>query len=179
MQNSTERTNGQPIPQNASKQSIAPILLLAKPVPVLDMGAPASDVAVQGAEGEIDARIPEHVTAPAIVVARDHCHRHSRITKIHEGAKHSHAAAWHHRLPLEPEFEEITVDQQRACTPGQRPQVRKQRALDRLGRMAEVDVGDDMAGWWQHEVILYTVPRLYKLRQPDERSRFNASFPYG
>src|SRR3712207_932980 len=67
-----------------------------------------------------------------------------------------------HRLPLEPEIEQVTVDEQRPRTARQRPQKRHELTLGVSRASAKVDVGDHVARRGEHSLILASPRRLYK-----------------
>jgi hypothetical protein len=68
----------------------------------------------------------------------------------------------HDALPLEPELEQVAVDQQRRRPSGQAAKKGDEQSLDVRRRVTQVDVGYDVAGWGKHAVSLYGHPGVYK-----------------
>ena len=80
------------------------------------------------------------------MIARNEQYRHTRVAKIREGRERAKAAARDYRLPLEPEVEKISVDDERARSACQSPQESDELSLDVERSYAKVRVGDYIAG---------------------------------
>ena len=158
------RANRQRVAQHPTEHAVAAIFHGPQPVTMLDPRAPSAQDVRQRTELKVQTRFAQHVAAPAVVIASDHRHRHTGIAQIHQRGEDAHAAARNDALPLEPEFEEIPVDEQGSGAARQRPQKRQHRSLDRLGRMAEVDIRDHIAGWLQHGWDSTRAPRALQTR---------------
>src|SRR5687768_13974452 len=112
-----------------------------------------------------DSDVPaQDFVAPAVVIARNPENRHAALAKIGKRCKGAEAAAWNHRLPLEPEVEEIAVDQQGTSPALQTAEKPDERPLDIDRCDTEVRVGDDVAGSWQHPRMLVAV-RIHNKRE--------------
>src|SRR5207244_3361277 len=97
--------------QNGPDRAIAPILERAQAIAVLDPGIPSSDRPLPPVEPVVDADIfRQNVATPAIVIAGDHDHRNPGLAQIGEGGENAEARSRNDGLPLEPEFEQIAVD---------------------------------------------------------------------
>src|SRR6185369_6669990 len=148
--------------QHVSERAIPAILLRTEPIAMLDARAPATQAPRPRAELEIHAGLAEHVATPAVVIAREHRHGYARVAQVHERGQHADPGAWHHGLPLEPELEQIAVDQERCGAPGQRAKERQQQTLGGVRGVAEMDVRDDVRRRGKHAVSLHAGDRLYK-----------------
>jgi len=111
MQDAPEGADRRSVAQHTSKHPIAAILLLAEAVAMFNVRAPSTNDAVQGPEAEVNSGVAQHVAAPAVVIPGEHRHGKSGIAQVHQRGEHPHSAARHDRLPLEPELEQVAVDQ--------------------------------------------------------------------
>ena len=80
---------------------------------MLDPRAPPAQASRPRPELEVDARLiaaspPQQSWLPA-----EHHHGDPRVAQVHERREHADTRARHDGLPLEPELEQIAVDQQR------------------------------------------------------------------
>jgi hypothetical protein len=98
------------------------------------------------------------------VIAGNHRHRHAGIAQVHQRREYPHTAARNDTVPLEPEFEQVAVDEQRSGAARKRAKKGEKRSFDGLGCMAEVHVGDRIAGRLEHSRILHGCRGLYKQR---------------
>src|SRR4051794_25761483 len=111
---------------------------------MLHARVPATETAGPRTELEVDTGISEDVASPAVVIPREHRHGKSRIAQIHQCGQRTDAGAGNHALPLEPELEQVAVDQQRRRTSGQGAKEGDEQSLDVRRRVTEVYVGDDV-----------------------------------
>jgi len=159
-----KRADGQAVAQHTPERAIATILLRSQAVTMLHSGVPPRKLAGPRSFQKADSCLFEDVPAPAVVIACDHRDGHTRVAEVHQRRQRPHSAARHHTLPLEPELEQIAVDQQRSRMPGKRAQEAEQGTLHVVGRVAKMNIGDDEGGRWQlgHGSILYVRSPLYK-----------------
>src|SRR5437016_2596997 len=109
-----KRANRHTIAEHASNHAIARVFFRSKTVTMLDVRLPPGDVPSPWAESIIDARVfAQDVAAPAIMVAGDHHHGDSGLDEVGKGRHHSKPVARNDRTPLEPELEQVTVDDER------------------------------------------------------------------
>jgi hypothetical protein len=88
--------------------------------------------------------------APAIVVSRHPQDVDARVLELSERRERTKASSRDYRFPLEPEIEQIAIDDERSCLVRQSAQKRDERALDLLAGDSEVRVGYDIAGALEH-----------------------------
>lgn len=101
---------------------------------------------------EVDADLlPEKVAPPPIVVPSHDEHRHSRLDEIRQKGEDPHVSGEDHPAVLEPEVEEIPVDDQTASgfPDVQEPAPEGLFGFGRNG--AEVDIGDEEYGSGGHK----------------------------
>ena len=167
--NPAKRPNRERIAEHVPQSAIALVLGRAQSVAVFDVRAPTTDFALPWAEDVIHADVSaKDLTTPAIVVAGDHEHRNAGVDDVGECGKRPEAAPWDDGLPLEPEFEQIAIDDQRFSGSRNVPKERHDGTLD-VGRSEpKVRVGDDVAGRVQHARILPAASALYKRTSPHE-----------
>ncbi len=109
-----KRADRQRVAQHAPEQAIALVFARAEPVAVLDARAPTADAPGPRSEAIVDAGVfAQDVAAPAVVVAGDHRHGHAGVDDVGERRERTKAAARDHRPPLEPELEQVAVDDER------------------------------------------------------------------
>jgi len=80
----------------------------------------------------------------------------------------------HDALPLEPELEQVAVDQQRRRTSGEGAKERDEQPFGVRRGVPEVYVGDDVAGRGEHAVSLHGLLAIHK-RRPRRGHRDTAS----
>ena len=114
----------------------------------------------------------QHVAAPAVVVAGHPEHWNAAVHEAREFAQHTHAGTRHHVAPLEPEVEQVAVDDHRPRIVGKAAQEREQVAFRLLGRDAEMSVGEHVAGRGKHRGMVSRARALYKpLPEPIDSPR--------
>ena len=134
-----------------TNHSVTAILAVAQPIAVLDPHSPAGNRSFPRADDIADADVfAQHVAAPAVVVPGDPKDIHARIFEIGECRERAEAAARNHGLPLEPEVEEIAIDDQRPRLSSQSAQKRHERSLDLGAGDAKMRVRHDVTGGVQH-----------------------------
>ena len=82
--------------------------------------------------------------------------------KAREFADHAHAGARHHMPPLEPEVEQVAVDDHRLGVGGEPAQEREELAFGLGWCGAEMCIGEDVAGRGKHRTMLPRCRALYK-----------------
>lgn len=159
-----ERANGERISQHSPEETISLVFLRPKSVAVLDSRAPAGSRTEPGAESIVDSSLlSKYLAAPTIMIARDHHHGNAGVGHIGERGESTKSLTGNDRPPLEPEFEQVAVDdERRAWLGGDVPKKGDDGALD-VGRCEpEVRVGDDVARRCEHARILPALESLYK-----------------
>jgi len=152
--------------------------LWAQSVAVFDVRVPRTDLTEPRPKAIVDADVAtKHVTAPTVVIAGDHHDLHAGVDDVGKGGESSKSAARDDRTPLEPELEEVAVDDERAAVRRDVSQERDDRSLDFIRREAEVCVGEDVARRVEHARILRVPCALYKRRHPNELGRVTTDSP--
>jgi acyl-CoA thioester hydrolase len=127
---------------------------------MFDARRPTADRPLPSIEPIVDADVvPQYIAAPAVVISGDHHHRNSRISQVRQRRKHPKAGSRNHGLPLEPEFEEIAIDDHR---PGRVPEIAEKAedvGSDRWRREAKMRVGKDVSRGWKHGHRVYPTMR--------------------
>src|SRR5438093_10936364 len=138
-----ERPNRRPVTRDPVHEAGAP-LLLGQPVAVGHEGAASRHVELGFPRMEGDAQIvDEEVAAPAVVIAAHKRDRHAarpQGVELRDGAE---VTARDHRAVLEPEIEQVAVDEERVAEIGHRVEEPVKRDSDRGRDLAEMSVGDD------------------------------------
>ena len=120
-----------------AEPSVFPIFDVSEPVSMLDARIPTGEFARPRPYVIIDANFtPENVAAPAIVISRDPEHRHSAVDDIGESAQNSERRTRNDRAPLEPELEQVAVDDNRSGAAFEMAEKNEQTPLDLAGRSA-------------------------------------------
>jgi len=107
------------------------------------------------------------------MVAGEHGHGNAGIAQVHQRGQDANPGAMHDALPLEPEFEQVAVDQQRRRTTREGAKEGEEQSLGVRRRVTEMYVGDDVAGRGEHAVSLHGLHRMHK---PDRLERRHASW---
>ena len=163
--NPTEGCDRHTMPENTAKCSIPTVLARPKAVAVLDAGLPPGERAFPRADVVVDSDIiSQHGTAPTVVIAGDHQNRCSRFVQLSEGSEHAKARTWNDCPPLEPELEEVSINDERRGAPLEMLQESQQIAFDHWIGKSEMQIGDDIRRCGQHALILARGRQLYKLR---------------
>ena len=146
-----ERLDCPLIAHDRANHPIAAIFLVAQSVAVLDAQSPAGNGALPRSDTVFDSHIlAQDLSAPAIVIASDPEDVDAAITQLGEGGEGAKAATGYDRFPLEPEVEQITVDDQRLRLALQTAEKRDKGSLDLWTGDADVRVRDDIAGRVEH-----------------------------
>src|SRR6266567_6539595 len=138
-----ERSNRRPVAGDPVHEAGAPVLL-GQSVAVDHEGAASRHVELGFPRMEGDAQVVnEEVAAPAVVVAAYERDRHAagpQGVELRDGAE---VTARDHRAVLEPEIEQVAVDEERVAQVGHRVEEPVKRDSDRGRDLAEMSVGDD------------------------------------
>src|SRR3989442_665343 len=138
-----ERSNRRPVAGDPVHEAGAPVLL-GQPVAVGHEGAASRHVELGSPRMEGDAEVVnEEAAAPAVVVAAYEHDRHAagpQGVELRDGAE---VTARDHRAVLEPEIEQVAVDEERVAEIGHRVEESVKRDGDRGRDLAEMSVGDD------------------------------------
>ena len=138
-----ERSNRRPVTRDPVHDTGAPVLL-GQPVAMGHEGAASRHVELGFPRMEGDAQVvDEEVAAPAVVVAAHERDRHAarpQSVELRDGAE---VTAQDHRAVLEPEIEQVAVDEERVAEIGHRVEESVKRDSDRGRDLAEMSVGDD------------------------------------
>src|SRR5207244_11270403 len=138
-----ERPNRRPVTRDPVHDTGAPVLL-GTPVAVGYEGAASRHVELRFPRMEGDAQVvDEEVAAPAVVVAADERDRHAARPQGVELRDSAEVTARDHRAVLEPEIEQVDVDEERVAEIGHRVEESVKRDGDRGRDLAEMSVGDD------------------------------------
>src|SRR2546427_3364114 len=138
-----ERPNRRPVAGDPVHEAGAP-LLLGQPVAVGQEAGPSRHVELGFPRMEGDAQVVnEEVTAPAVVVAAYERDRHAAGPQGVEFRDGAEVTARDHRAVLEPEIEQVAVDEERVAEIGHRVEEPVKRDSDRGRDLAEMSVGDD------------------------------------
>src|SRR5213592_2014556 len=145
-----ERPNRRPVTRDPVHDTGAPVLL-GQPVAVSHERAASGHVELGFPRMEGDAQVvDEKVAAPPIVVAAHERDGHAARPQGVELRDRAEVTARDHRAVLEPEVEQIAVDEQRVSEIRHRVEEAVKRDCDRGGDLAEMRVGDHHnAGRWE------------------------------
>jgi acyl-CoA thioester hydrolase len=164
-----KHANCQRMSQHPTQHAIAFVLSRAQPVAMLDARMPSRNVAEPRAKPVVDADVfAQHLATPAVMVAGNHHHRHTSVGDVRKRGDRSKTATGNDRAPLEPELEQIPVDDEGT---GMRRHMAKKRdhgALDFVSREAEMRVRHDVTRRLEHARILPSSRSLYKQTSPDD-----------
>src|SRR2546422_2314302 len=138
-----ERPNRRPVTRDPVHDTGAPVLL-GQPVAVGYEGAASRHVELGFPRMEGDAQVvDEEVAAPAVVIAAHERDRHAarpQGVELRDGAE---VTARDDRAVLEPEIEQVAVDEKGVAEIGHRVEESVKRDGDRGRDLAEMSVGDD------------------------------------
>ena len=149
--------------KHGAQPAVLSIFDLTQPVAVLDPRLPAGDIAEPGPDVIVDADVAaQHLAAPTIVVAGDPEHWDSRFDQISKRREHAKRRARDDEAPLEPELEQIAVDDDRSRSLLNMAKKGEQPSLDLGSSGAEVGVGEDVARRREHADSLLRPDYLYK-----------------
>jgi acyl-CoA thioester hydrolase len=165
----TKRANCERVSEQPTQHAIAFVFSRAESVAMLDARMPPGDVAEPRAKPVVDADVfAQHLATPTVMVAGDHHHGHAGVGDVRERGDRSKAAPGNDRAPLEPELEQIPVDDERS---GMRRHMTKKRddgTLDFVSREAKVRVRHDVTRRVKHARSLPSSRSLYKQTSPDD-----------
>ena len=158
--------------QHPTQYAVAAIFTRPQAVSVLDARLPSRNRTLPRPDVIVDADVAsQHVAAPTIVIAGDHENVGPGFAKLGERRQDAEARSRDHRAPFEPELEQIAIDDERARVPLQTTEEPSHVTLDGSIRKAEMQIGDDVARWREHALILAGHSQLYKGRLPVQSSR--------
>src|SRR5213083_2757539 len=145
-----ERPDGHPVTRDLVHHAGAPVLL-GQPVAVGHERAASRHVELGFPRMKGDAQVvDEKVAAPPIVVAAHERDGHAARPQGVELRDRAEVTARDHRAVLEPEVEQVAVDEQRVSEIRHRVEEAVKRDCDRGGDLAEMRVGDHHnAGRWE------------------------------
>lgn len=150
MQN-PERLDRSAISHDWTNHSVTTIFALAKAIAMLDPRVPASNAAIPWTDDVIDADVfAKNLAAPAVVISRDPYDLETGIPKLGQRGERAKTSAWNHRLPFEPEVEQIAIDDERSRRTVEIAQKTDERAFYLRTGDAEVRIGYDVAGGSEH-----------------------------
>src|SRR5215210_3260961 len=116
---------------------------------------PAGDVTSPGTDVIIDADIlAKNLASPAVVVSGQPENLHSTVAQVRQCSQRTEARAGNDRFPLEPEVEEIAVDDERCSFALELAQKSNERPLDFACCNADVRVRYEVAGRSWHLAIV-------------------------
>jgi hypothetical protein len=128
--NQREQPHRQRMADDRPKRSILSVGGTAQSVTVLNLGPPCTEVSGPSIQPIVDAnRLAKDTTTPAIMIACDPRNGHTAITQIAQRSQRRHGKGRDAPSPLEPEIEDIAVQDQRTGTPAQVAKKRDQRPL--------------------------------------------------
>src|SRR3989449_503744 len=158
-----EHADGQGMTGDAVHQVRAPVLL-GQPVAVRHETAPSGHVDLRLAPVERDSQVlREEVATPAIVIAAHQGDGDALGPQRLESRDRAEMAPRDHRPILEPEVEQVAVDEQRLAQVGDGFEELVERGLDGGWDLSQMGVGDDEhAGW--HGPKLEAAPQRRKPR---------------
>ena len=137
-------------PRGGPERSIG-VLSLQQAVSVRHVGVPSGDLRAKRTVQELHADLlAEKAAGPAVVVSADEPRSHSGVHDIGEPAKNGEVAAKHDTPVLEPEIEQVTVDEQVLRPPGEPFEELEKRPLAVRRYLPDVHIGDDDGGWTVH-----------------------------
>src|SRR5947208_2391807 len=138
-----ERPNRRPVTRDPVHDTGAPVLL-GQPIAVGYEGAASRHVELGFPRMEGDAQVvDEEVAAPAVVVAAHERDRHAARPQGVELRDGGEVTARDHRAVLEPEIEQVAVDEERVAEIGHRVEEPVKRDGDRGRDLGEMSVSDD------------------------------------
>jgi hypothetical protein len=116
----SKRLDCERMPHHRANHPVAAIFAVTQPIAMFDAHLPSGDLALPRPDEVVDADIlPQHFATPAIVIARDPEDLHACILELGECGKRAETVARDHALPLEPEVEQVAIDDQRRRLSGQ------------------------------------------------------------
>ena len=167
-----KRANRQWVSEYASNEAISFVFARSQPIAVLDVNHPASDLSSPWAKAIVDAHVfTKDLSAPTVVVAGDHDDFHPGVDDVGQRGQRSKSDTRNDRPPLEPEFEQIAVDDERLSVGRNMSQERDDGTLDVLRSETEVRVRQDVTRRVEHARILPVGRALYKRRCSNELGR--------
>ena len=146
-----ERLDSERIAHDGTNEPVASIFLVSQAVAVLDSYFPAGDRSFPWPNDVRDADIvSKYLSAPAVVIARDPQYFHAGVLELRERRQCAKASSRNHGLPLEPEVEQVAIDDERSRLTGEPTEKGDERALRLRAGNSEVGVGYDVAGAVEH-----------------------------
>jgi len=158
-----ERPDCRRVAQHGTQTSIPTILDVAKAIAVLDERLPAGQIASPGPDVVVNAHVlSQDLSTPAVMVPGNPQHWNPRVHEIRERREYAKRGPRNYRTPLEPELEQVAIDDERPCSSRQMSKKREQISLDVTRRDAEMGVGEYVARRREHGDSLPKRRDLYK-----------------
>ena len=158
-----KRANRCAIAHDRFDDAVPPVFLLEKAVSVIHARVPSCETALPVAEVIFDADVlPENFVAPAVMVAGDPENRNAALAQVSEGRERTEAAARYDSLPLEPEIEQVAIDDERPGSSLEPAQKTDEGFLDVERGDAEVRIGYDVTWRAEHLPIVAGRRMLHK-----------------
>src|SRR4051812_37829264 len=155
------------IAKHLTQGPIPTVLPRSQPVTMFNAGRPAADRSLPRIHPVVDADIvSQYVTAPAIMISGDHDHGDSRFAQVRERREDAEPGARNHRLPLEPELEQIAVDDDGASRCPQVFQEAQDLIVDRRRGKSKMGVREDVSRGGKHDGESTRPAGLYKAPLP-------------
>jgi acyl-CoA thioester hydrolase len=172
--------DGESVAQHAPQHAVTLVFDWSKSVAVLDMRAPSGGAIDDRTESVVDPDVvAQHLATPAVMVAGDHRYGNARVDDVGERRERAEAPTRDHRSPLEPELEQITVDDERSAARRDMPEERHDASLHAGVGESEMRVAHHIAGRGrlEHARILPLPRSLYKLNCSGDPSRVSSRSP--
>jgi hypothetical protein len=110
-----ERPDREWMAHDGTYQPVAAIFLVSQAVAVLESHLPAGDRALPWTLDVGDANVvAKYFSTPGIVIAGDPEYFDAGVLELSERSKRAKAPSRDHRLPLEPEVEQVAIDNERS-----------------------------------------------------------------
>lgn len=136
---------------DGANHPVAAIFLVSQAIAVLDSYLPARDRSLPRTHDVRNANVvAKYVPTPAIVVAGNPDDFHAGVLELSERRKRAEASSRDHRVPLEPEVEQIAVDDERSRLTGKSAEKGDERSLCLRAGDSEVRVRYYVTGAVEH-----------------------------
>lgn len=144
--NLSEYRARRPTPDHRFESSVSPVPT-SQSVSVRDIGSATTYLYAHGPVQELDTYFfGEKPASPRVMIAAQQPDPHARIDEVGEQSQYREMPAQDHGLILEPEIEEVSVDQEVVCLIGDSGQELHEGGLVGHGSCPEVRIGNDDTG---------------------------------